>query len=272
MARIKRLFEYIVTRDQLKGQLRTLFADLRGTFEKKRHLFEEKRKTVTLNEEGAQPIVEEQQDIQSNVIDELRWFGSHWIRTVDSIRQVEEGNTSARADIILDDGTVLVTNIPATALLDLSNRTDELLELFKHIPTLDPAKAFKLDEQRGGGIFKARDVTKDRTKKIEEIVVPVPATKEHPAQMMKLVKDVVVGTILEQEWSGMITPAMKAEILSRVEEIRRAVKSALQRANAVELPVEPVVGATLYSYALGVSVGADAQAGARPQQQSEGRS
>lgn len=263
MARLKKLFEYIVSRDQLKGQLRALATELRGTFEKKRHLFEERRKTFTANTEGAQPVVEEQQDIQSTVMDELKWFGGHWIKTVDSIRQVEEGNITARADILLDDGMALVTGLPATALLDLSNRTDELLELLKSVPTLDPAKAFAADEARGNGIFKARDVTKARTKKIEDIVVVVQPTKEHPAQIAKLTKDVETGTILEQEWSGMITPAMKADMLSRVEEVRRAVKSALQRANAVELPTEPVVGAKLYSYVLGVSVGADANAGAR---------
>lgn len=264
MARVKKLFEYIVSRDQLKGQLRTIAADLRGTFEKKRHLFEERRKTFTSSAESAQSVVEEQQDIQSTVMNELRWYGSHWIKTVDTIRQIEEGNTLARADVILDDGTTLVTGLPATALLDLSNRADELLELLKSAPTLDPAKSFTVDTARGGGIYKARDVTKARTKKVEDIIVVVQPTKEHPAQIAKMVKDVEVGAILEQEWSGMITPATKAEILSRIEDVRRALKSALQRANATELPLEPVVGAKLFSYVLGVSVGADAQAGARP--------
>jgi hypothetical protein len=122
-----------------------------------------------------------------------------------------------------------------------------------------------LDPARGPNIYKARDVQKPRSKKIEDIVVPVPATKEHPAQIAKLTRDEVICTILEQEWSGLITPAMKADILGRVEEMRRAIKAALQRANAVELVNEPQVAAKMLSYVLGVSVEAGAQAGSRPQ-------
>jgi len=60
--------------------------------------------------------------------------------------------------------------------------------------------------------------------------------------------------IQEQEWSGMLTPARKAELLDRCEALRRALKTALQRSNTVEVPdpVEPV-SAKLFGYVLGAT-------------------
>lgn len=266
MSRVKKLFECLVVRDQMKNQMRALIADLRNTFEKKRHLFEERRKTFTSKDEGAHQVVEEQQDIQSTVMDELKWIAGLWIKSIDVTRQVEEGNTLARADVTLEDETVLLSSVPATALLELANRADEIQQLIMTVPTLDPAKAFTEDLQRGNGIYKARDISRRRTKKHEDHKVVVPPTKEHPAVVVKVVEDMEIGTVIEQEWSGMITPARKSEMLARAEEVRRAIKQALHRANATDLTAEPVAGAAIFSYVLGVSVGADSQAGARSQQ------
>jgi hypothetical protein len=74
-------------------------------------------------------------------------------------------------------------------------------------------------------------VVKDSTKKVEEFVVVVQPTKEHPAQTAKVTKDIKAGTILEQEWSSLITPALKADLLTRAESLFRAVTQARSRAN-----------------------------------------
>lgn len=248
----KKLFEYLVVRDQLKTQTKKLTHDLAATFEKKRHLFEEKRKTFTPSTEaGGVPTVEEQSDIQTTVVSELKWLAGHWVKSIDVARQVEEGNTLARADVVLDDGKVLLANVPATALLELVQRADEIVSLLQTVPTLDPSKAFREDASRGENIFRARDVSKKRTKKIEDFIVVVPATTEHPAQVAKINKDIETGDILEQEWSGLVTPARKSDMLARAEELRRAVKSALQRANASELPTEPRAGKAIFEFVLG---------------------
>ena len=246
----KRLFELLVVEGQLKAQAQATRGELRTAFEKKRHLFEEKRKTFLASEEGAAPVVEEQSDIQSTIVGELQWIAGIWAKAIDVSFQVAEGNTLARADVILDNGTVLLSNVPATALLELEKRAGEMQDLLTAIPTLDPAKGFRADEARGAGIYKARDVSKARTKKIEDFVVVVPATPEHPAQVAKVNKDVVTGSIAEQEWSALITPADKARLLDRAEELRRAVKAALHRANAIELSSLPTCGKRLFDYVL----------------------
>ncbi len=247
----KKLFEVLVVEGQLKTQAQVIRNDLRATFEKKRHLFEEKRKTFQPIDEGAGLVVEEQSDIQSTVMSELRWLANAWLKALDTSYQVAEGNTRARANIVLDDGTVLLEDVPATALLELEKRAAEIQEVVASVPTLDPAKGFRPDADKGKNIYRARDVTKSRTKKVQRHIVVVPPTTEHPAQVAVVNEDIVTGAIQEQEWSGLIMPAHKAQMLERTEELRRSIKAALHRANAVELDatVKPC-GQKMFDYVI----------------------
>lgn len=246
----KRLFELLVVEGQLKAQAQACRSDLRATFEKKRHLFEEKRKTFSSVEEGVPPVVEEQSDIQSGVMRELRWMAEIWSKTMDTSFAIAHGNRVAQADVVLDDGTVLLIDVPATALLELEKRAGELMELLLAVPTLDPAKGFREDPEKGQGVYKAREVTKARTQKVQQALVLYPATPEHPAQTQLVSLDHKIGTIIEQEWSSLISPAEKATLISRCEEMRRAFKAALHRANAVQLAGEPVCAAKVFSFVL----------------------
>jgi hypothetical protein len=247
----KKLYEVLAIESQHKTQAQTTRTELRTTFEKKRHLFEEKRRTFQPAEEGAPPIVEEQSDIQTSIEQELRWLTALWSKAIDTSYAVAEGNTRARADVVLEDGTVLLSAVPGIALLELQKRAGELHELLAAVPTLDPAKGFKPDEDKGPGVYRARDVTKTRTKKVERFVTVAAATEQHPAQIAKVTEDIAVGTIVEQEWSALVTPARKSLLLERSDELQRAIKAALQRANAVDLPAElSECGRKLFEYVL----------------------
>src|SRR3990167_696326 len=247
----KKLFEIIVTEGMHKAQAHATRTDLQNTFEKKRHLFEKKIVTFTPAEEGAATVVETQSDIQTNVASELRWIAGIWSKALDASYQVAEGNTAARADVVLDNGTVLLENMPATALLELDKRAGDIFDLLKTVPTLDPAKGFHPDPDQGQNIFVAREVRKTRTKKVQQPLVKYAATEQHPAQVDVISIDIPAGQVKEQEWSGMITPARKGELLERAEEVRRAIKAALHRANATEMVQLPTCGQKMFGYILG---------------------
>jgi hypothetical protein len=252
MSRQVKLFELLVNHGQVKGQAQTLRGDLMTSFDKKRHLFEEKLTTFQPIEENAKPVTEAQSDIQTTVAKELRWLAQEaWTRAIDSSRQIAEGNALARADIVLDDGTVLLANVPATALLELEKTSTEIHDLFKTIPTLDPAKGFRPDPAKGPGVSIARLVQKTRTRKVVKVIVKAPATDKHPAQTEMVTVDESAGTIQEQEWSALLTPAQKSEILARAEQLKRSVKTALQRANTVTLDPIPSTGAKVFEFVLG---------------------
>ena len=244
----KKLAELLAVEQQLKLQAATTLNELKHTFEKKRHLFEAKKKTFTPIEDGAQPTVEEESTIQSTVRQELKWIADIWTKPLDTMVQVEETNTKARADVTLDDGTVLLASVPATALMQLEKRAGDILGLLKSIPTLDPAKGFTLDATSGKGHYVAREVPKNRTKKVQQPLVKYHATEQHPAQVEVISVDVTAGRLLEQEWSGLITPAEKGELIERAEEVQRAIKQALSRANQTEVSTATTVASKLFGY------------------------
>ena len=116
-----KLHELLAVETSLENQAAKVRTDLANTFDKKRHLFEEKRVVFTPFGENVQAVTETQSDIQTNVAKELEWVQDSLVKALDASYQVAEANTSARADVVLEDdaGTVLLTGVPATALLSL---------------------------------------------------------------------------------------------------------------------------------------------------------
>lgn len=254
MARVQKLHEILAVEQQLKGQAQKTRTELQDTFAKKRHLFEEKLITFIPREEGASPKTESRSDIQTSVNSELAWLSGIWMKAIDTSLQVQIGNTVAKADVVLENGTILLTDVPAAALLELEKRCAEIQELAKTIPTLDPAKGFRLAEDRPAGVYVAREVEKSRTAKVQDVLQLAPATDKHPAQVQAITKDVVTGTIREQEWSSLLTPAQKGDIIARAEELARAVKQARMRANDVPVQSSAVAGRAMLEFVLGVKV------------------
>lgn len=247
-----KMHELLAIERNLKSQADKVRNELIGTFKNKTHHFGEARKIYTASEEGSTPIVESQLDLQTTVSKELAWISPFLAKALDVSYSVAEANTVARADVILDNGTVLLQNVPATALLELEKRAAELFEFVVAIPTLDPAKGFKPDDDRGAGIFRARDVSTARTKKVLRVLTLAAATDKHPAQAKEYTEDVPIGTITTMEWSGLITTAAKGEMIARVEDFSRAVKQARSRANETEIPKNQTkIGTTILDFVFG---------------------
>lgn len=245
-----KLHELLAVEANLRGQSEATRKDLRNTFDKKRTHFQEKVVTFVSNQEGVVPVVEEQLGLQTTIKKELVWIGAKIVAAIDCAFQIDVANRNAQADIVLDDGTTLLLGVPATALLQLEKRVKEIQELAADIPTLDPARGFAEDPARGEGIYQARDTVKTRTTKKEDFIVVVQPTKEHPAQVQKVVKDVPTGEIQTQEWSSLITVSDKGDILDRLEALLRAVKAARSRANETTVSVVDFqIGQKLLDYA-----------------------
>ena len=246
-----KLHELLAVESNLKGQAEKLRQDLMGTFEKKRHLFEETRKTYTAKEENSKTVVEEQKEIQTTVANEIAWISTHMAKAIDAGYHIDTANTQAFADVVIEDEeTAILKQVPATALLQLEKRLKDVQALIQAIPTLDPAKGFQLDtEHAKKGVYKARDVVKPRMKKEPKVITLAPATDKFQAQTQLLSVDEPVGEIREQEWSAMLTPSTKTELLDRVEKTIRSVTRARARANEQEVDVHGnKVGKKLLDY------------------------
>jgi len=251
---MSKLHELLAVDGNLKAQADKTRAELMGTFEKKQHHFSEKTVSYKPFEEGTPTTIEGQLDIQTTVPKELKWISDFLVKSLDVSYQVAEANTVARADVVLEDyDGVFLSQLPATSLLELEKRSKELHDFVMAIPTLDPAKGFRADPDKGGDVFKAREEKKTRTKKVNKPLTLAPATDKHPAQVQLVTEDVPVGEITTLEWSGLITVAAKGDMLSRVEDFTRAVKKARSRANEQEInKIDTKIGQKIISYIFGL--------------------
>lgn len=173
----------------------------------------------------------------TTVFDKLLYNAGPNARAMDALLQKEATNQQASADIEVDD-KVLVAGVPATVLLSLETKLQELRAVYEAVPTLAPGAVWEADRdaRANGGVFKARDADVTfRTKKTIKPVVLHEATKEHPAQVQAIPEDVPVARISVTHKSGMVTSAQKSELLARIDRLLRAVKRARQRANAAEV-------------------------------------
>ncbi len=252
MTKTTKLHELLAVEGSLKSQADKTRTDLMSTFEKKQHHFSEKIQSYTPHGEGEVAVVEGQLDLQSTVPRELKWISEFLIKALDVSYKVAEANTIARADVILDNGTVMLSQIPVTGPLELEKRGKELHDFVAAIPTLDPARGFRADPDKGADVFKAREERKTRTKKINKPLVLAPPTDKHPAQVQLVTEDVPVGDITLLEWSGLITTATKGDMLSRVEDFTRAVKKARSRANETEISDSQKIGADIINFVFGL--------------------
>lgn len=249
---MSKLHELLAVENNLEQQSSVALNDLTNTFEKKRHLFGSKRVTFTPLEEGQPSKTEEQSDIQTSVIKELNWIGKIISKSIDIGYQIDVANTTAKADVVTEDGEVLLKDVPSTALLQLEKDVKRIQDLIKNVPTLDPAKGFKYNKDVG--CYEAREVTATRTRKEKKVLVAYAATVQHPAQCQVYDADVPVGTITTQEWSSLITPSNKAEMLDKCDILIRAIKKARSKANEVDIDVSQYkVGQKLFDFITKVS-------------------
>ena len=243
------LHELLAVHKNLENQVAKTSGELADTFEKKQQRFGETVIVTEWKEEGKAPSTVVQASLQTTVGEELKWISKFFVKAMDVATQIDAANQKASASITLDDGRTIASDVPVTTLLELEKRLTTLQELFAKIPTLDPTQAFEIDPTfRKPGVYKSREVIKPKTAKIDKALVLYEATKEHPAQVKEKTYDVEIGQTRTIEWSGMITPAEKAGIHARVDEMIRAVKKARAVANAVEVDQTRKIGAAIMDY------------------------
>lgn len=248
-----KLHELLAIETDTRGQAESCRTGLKTTFEKKQHHFTKKVVTVKSLVTDEPPKQESQLNLQTSVHGELKWISEKLEKAMDLGYQIDVANTQATSDVVLDDGTTLLTAVPTTALLRLEHRIDEIKDLIHAVPTLDPAKNFEPDASEGPGIYRARDDERTKGEKTFSFVVMTQPTDKFPAQVKELMLDKPVISVLTQEWSSLITVAEKAAMLDRVEEVLRAVKKARSRANSADVDVKKhVIGANTLEYIFGV--------------------
>ena len=232
-----KLHELLAVNSSLENQATGRITDQKELYTKKQNHFTARRVEFHSNEPNVPVQTEEKLDLQTSVNQELKWLSEFLIKAVDSSHQVNVGNLTAKADVIMEDNSILLKDVPATTLLELEKTVATWKDLLSVLPTLDPAKGFQVDTSIGPNVWKSRELTRPKTAKKNTPIVLYNATPEHPAQTQLVVEDVPIGKVITQEWSSMITPAEKADLLTRAEALIRAIKRARSRANEVDVDI-----------------------------------
>jgi hypothetical protein len=247
-----KLHEVLAVEGELEGVNKATLQEATHTFKAKAdHFLGHVKSYQAFNDDDADRLAPENKETVTSVSDKLGYVFGHISRYLDAVYQKERTNQTAKADIVLQDGTVLATDVPATFLLGLETKIRQWREMLMEIPTLAPGIAWKKDESRGKGTYVTEHpVETRRTKKTVQHKILVEATQHHPAQIEKWNEDVAIGKFITTTWCTMFSPAEKSAVLARVDELARAVKQARQRANCAEV-VKGNIGETLAKFILG---------------------
>lgn len=203
-----------------------------------------------INDDEAERRPDESTLVQLQVESLLKEVSTALVTMYDAVATQEWGNTKARADIVLSDGTVLLSDVPPTYLLFLEKKLTDLHTVFSKLPTLPVSEQWERDPDSGNMV--TQPVQTRVTKKIPKHEVVVPPTDKHPAQVHQYTEDVTVGHWTTRKFSGSISTTRKNVLLARVDELTKAVKMAREAAN--HLQVQQVkVGETIMDYLLNPS-------------------
>jgi len=241
-----KLHELLAVEEDRRGKATKIINESVSTFKNKQNHFIEQLVTFKPISETETNRVEGHLAMTTTVMDKLNYATKTLAKYYDVVLQKETTNTMAKSDVVLPDGTVFLTNVPATGLLALEKELAKAMEMYNALPTLEPGVPWEACPDKGDGVFFTKE-SKIRTKKITKPVVLYEATKEHPAQVKEAVEDVHTGNVETVIYSSKLTSKDKSELLDRLDNLKTSVKKARMRANAQK--VESLnVGKKVFAY------------------------
>ena len=232
-----KLHELLAVEGSLKSEAHRLLHETTALFKQGTERLVGRQRLYQPLEEGVEQMAPEVTVLATNVQAEMEKFLQGFGAWIDAAIQKEVTNCDTAADVTID-GKVILSDLPAVALLNLESKLAEMRTVYAAIPTNDPTESWNWDDQDGFYVSEPR--TTYRTEKRMETHVAYPATEQHPAQVETYTKDVRVGTWTTVIQSGMLAPTEKARLMSRLDALLRAVRQARQRANDHEIIKEQV--------------------------------
>lgn len=240
---MNKLHELLAVKPSKEGEATNIINSHASTFKGNHALFQGRKKvfnpTTGSDNDDLSEQVREEVPLTTTVAKEFKFCLDKFGETVDLLATIDRANTLAKADVVVG-GEVMFKDVPATFLVHLEKRLNQILLLVKNIPTADPVKGFAPDRSLGENVLAARPVTRDSTNKVEEWVTVVEPTDKHPAQIKLMTKDVKIGELTTFEWSGLPTTAQKSNLILRATELRDAIVTARARANCHEVKQEKI--------------------------------
>lgn len=201
----------------------------------------------TPKDDGGETRPREDKKVVSSAKDLLSKFSDLFRRRMNITATKDQGNASARANVVID-GVVVLENCPPTMLLTLEQKIQEIQGLLVGIVTLPAEENWSVDPNTG--LYKSEPDLKASTKKVPKVFEKAPATDKHPAQVEVVHEDVTVGTWTVIKLSSAMTIPEKAALLERCSKLLAALKMAREEANQYRLK-ESDAGTRVAAYLFG---------------------
>lgn len=234
-----KLHELLAAEKTPTGAWNQLYEDTLKKFKNPTHFFDGHSKSLKMIEDSpANTAIEDQareeKPVTTTVYDTLEYALDIFGKAEDLQFQKNETNRKA-VGTVMWRGVPLLTDLPVDELLGLEARLTKLRLLYAEVPTLDATKHWKPASTVGSNVWAVE--FPEETTKTEKTIIPITlkeATKEHPAQVQPVQKDVVVGKFTTTKRSGSATAIQKAEAIKRIDELLIEIKQARMRANETE--------------------------------------
>lgn len=228
-----KLYELLAVEQDRKNKASQAIGRAKDMFSKRDTHFDGMLKRYIPLEDGTDLIPDESKEMVTSVKDELATAMEDIIAGLDAQITKEQTNSSniAKAELVVDG--VSFGTFSATALLALESHLARIRAMYISLPTLDPARKWEFDGQRG--VYKTEDEVKFRSVKRPKVIVKYEATKEHPAQTELLNLDFQVGKYATTYFSGKVTTTQRKVMLERLDKLVEATKIARTKANDVQV-------------------------------------
>lgn len=169
-------------------------------------------------------------------------------RLFDLQHMQDVSNCVARADIVLDNGTVLLADVPVTTLMFLRKQLADWRTFVDKLPVHDAADKWTWSD--GHGAWAAEPFETIGTEKELQVITLHPGSDKHPAQVSARDIDVRRGVWRTTKLTGAMPAARVRELRDRVDRLIEAVKVAQETANSVRAAESQRAGARIFSYLL----------------------
>jgi len=232
----------------LKNVASKILLEAGATFSKKGEHFDGIKKIYINEDESAVGSNQgEIREVVTTVGKKINYAKTAVIAGLNAQLSKEQTNASGTVKSALVVGDVDFGELSATALLSLEKEMVKIRKMYEAIPTLDPGKSWKRDEEKGKGMWKTDASETFRTGKKTRWITVSEATKEHPAQNKEVTEDVQVGRYMTHYESGKVTPLEKSNLLERIDAFILGVKKARSLANQVEV-IDCKIGDKIFDY------------------------
>jgi len=183
------------------------------------------------NDEGDR-LPDESTRVQLRVKDQIEQATKAWGELFDLTLSKDTGNCSAKANLEVG-GKVLAADVPVTTLLFLEDKLTDLHTFVKKLPQLNAADEWKFDANQM--LYRSEPIRSQKTKRTRKTLVKAEATDKHPAQVDVFEEDVIIGDWITTKLSSSLPASEIQTMLSRVEELQKAVKFAIESANSLQV-------------------------------------